>query len=157
MINKEYIASELYRGYCESVGGESFNGEPLPDWEAFYADGVKEIQAFAWVSAAEGATQLPASEFDSTFAGSPNYLKAGLPLQRSGWDGLGGFVYMVPANSYPAQTGVAKTHFGEGALGPYGAYFAIKDVGGTVNTWVPSISDIMATDWVLAPLGSIGG
>jgi hypothetical protein len=84
---------------------------------------------------------------DSSFAGALNSLKEGFAMQRAGWNGKGLFVYMVPANSYPAQTGVAKAHFGEGALVPYGAYLAIKGADETVNTWVPSISDIMATDW----------
>ena len=59
------------------------------------------------------------------------------------------FVYMVNAASYPAQTSVAKGYFGENALVPYNAYFAIKNVNETVSTWVPSVNDILANDWYL--------
>lgn len=61
MINREYIASELYRVYCEAVGGKAFNGDTLPDWETFYTDETKAKQANAWLTAADRATQLLAS------------------------------------------------------------------------------------------------
>ena len=74
-------------------------------------------------------------------------LKAGKRVQRAGWNGKGMFVYMVPAASYPVQTGAAKEHFGEGAMVPYNPYFAIKNVDETVSTWVPSVNDCLADDW----------
>jgi hypothetical protein len=57
------------------------------------------------------------------------------------------FVYLVPANAYPAQTGAAKSYFGDGAMVPYNAYMAIKNVDETVSTWVPSVNDCLADDW----------
>jgi hypothetical protein len=74
-------------------------------------------------------------------------LKVGMPIQRAGWNGKGMFVYLVPAASYPAQTGVAKAYFGDEALVPYAAYMALKGADGTVSTWVPSINDVLAEDW----------
>jgi len=74
-------------------------------------------------------------------------LKAGKKVARTGWNGKGMFVYLVPANSYPAQTEAAKSVFGEDGLVPYNAYMAIKNVDGTVSTWVPSINDVLAEDW----------
>lgn len=72
-------------------------------------------------------------------------LKAGNKLMRKGWNGKGMFVYYVPANSYPAVTEVAKKEFGE--MVQYNPYFAIKNVNGTVSTWVPSVNDCLAEDW----------
>lgn len=74
-------------------------------------------------------------------------IKAGQRIARTGWNGKGMFVYLVPPASYPVQTGAAKAHFGEGAMVPYNAYMAIKNVDGTVSTWVPSVNDCLATDW----------
>lgn len=74
-------------------------------------------------------------------------LKLGKKLSRAGWNGKGMFVYYVPANAYPAQTGAAKSYFGEGSMVPYNAYLAIKNVNDTVSTWVPSINDVLADDW----------
>ena len=76
-----------------------------------------------------------------------NELKAGNRAARKGWNGKGMFVYYVPGGSYKTQTEVAKKDFGEYAN--YEPYFAIKNVKGTVNTWVPSISDLFAEDWVI--------
>ena len=74
-------------------------------------------------------------------------MKEGKRVEHEGWNGRGMFVYHVPAASYPAQTGVAKEFFGEDAMVPYAAYLAIKNVNGTVSTWVPSVNDVLAEDW----------
>ena len=75
--------------------------------------------------------------------------KQGKAVARTGWNGVSMFAYIVPANRYPAQTGVAKQFFGEGALVPYRAYFALKTAQGDVATWTPSGSDTLAEDWVV--------
>ena len=74
-------------------------------------------------------------------------LKLGERVARSGWNGAGQFVYLVPANSYPAQTVIAKAHFGADAMVPYRAYLALKTAQGDVATWAPSCSDALADDW----------
>ena len=74
-------------------------------------------------------------------------LEGGTAVQRTGWNGKGMFVYYVPPGAYPARTGVAKEFFGD-ELVPYNAYFAIKNVDGTVSTWVPSVNDCLAKDWL---------
>jgi len=74
-------------------------------------------------------------------------LRDGKRVSRAGWNGRGMFVYLVPAASYPVQTGAAKAHFGEGAMVPYNAYLALKGADDTVSTWAPSGSDALAEDW----------
>ncbi len=81
------------------------------------------------------------------FGAALEAIKAGKRIARTGWNGKGMFVYFVPPASYPVQTGAAKAHFGEGAMVPCNAYMAIKNVDGTVSTWVPSVNDCLATDW----------
>lgn len=76
-------------------------------------------------------------------------MKAGKRVARTGWNGQGMFAYYVPANSYPAQTGVAKQFFGENALVPYRAYMALKTAQGDVAAWTPSGSDVLADDWLV--------
>jgi hypothetical protein len=76
-------------------------------------------------------------------------VKRGAKIARAGWNGKGMFVYLVPAASYPVQTGAAKSHFGEGSMVPYNAYLALKGVDETVSTWAPSCSDALADDWQL--------
>ncbi len=84
-----------------------------------------------------------------TFGQAIEAMKNGFKVARKGWNGKGMFAYLVPANSYPAQTGVAKSHFGEGAMVPYREYLALKTAQGDVATWAPSGSDALAEDWQL--------
>lgn len=72
-------------------------------------------------------------------------LKCGKKVARKGWNGKGMFVYYVPKNSYPARTEIEKKEFGD--MVKYNSYFAIKNVNGTVSTWVPSVNDCLAEDW----------
>ena len=81
------------------------------------------------------------------FGGALKVLKAGGKVTRSGWNGKGLFIYLVPAAKYAAQTGAAKSHFGEEAFIPYNAYLALKDINNTVSTWAPSVTDALAEDW----------
>lgn len=85
--------------------------------------------------------------FGLDFGSALDHLKEGRRVARDGWNGKGMFVYLVPPASYAVQTGAAKAHFGEGAMVPYNAYFAIKNVNDTVSTWVPSVNDCLAEDW----------
>lgn len=78
-------------------------------------------------------------------------LKRHKRVAREGWNGSGMFVYRVPPASYPAQTGAAKAFFGDNAMVPYAAYFALKTAQGYVATWVPSSTDLDADDWRLVP------
>jgi len=92
---------------------------------------------------------LPVDEEGCTpFGFAMMAVKKGFAITRKGWNGKGMFVYLVPAGAYPAQTGVAKQHFGE-TLVPYRPYLALKTAQGDVATWAPSGSDALADDWVV--------
>jgi hypothetical protein len=84
-----------------------------------------------------------------TFGQALEALKAGKQVARAGWNGKGQFVYLVPAASYPVQTGAAKAIFGDAALVPYRPYLALKTAQGDVATWAPSCSDALAEDWAV--------
>ena len=75
--------------------------------------------------------------------------KQGKKIAREGWNGNGMFAYIVPAQSFPAQTEIAKNHFGENAMVPYRAYWALKTAQEDVATWAPSGSDTLAEDWIV--------
>ena len=83
-----------------------------------------------------------------TFGQAIEVAKQGKKIARKGWNGQGMFVYIVPANNYPAQTGVAKEYWG-GTLIPYRAYWALKTAQEDVATWSPSGSDSLAEDWLI--------
>ena len=79
------------------------------------------------------------------FEGALEGLKAGCRVHRTGWNGKGMFLYLVPENRYPAQTEIAKKEFGKEV--PYGPYIAIKTTQGNVVLWLASQTDLLAEDW----------
>lgn len=82
-------------------------------------------------------------------------LKEGRKVARAGWNGKGMWLYLVPANSYPAQTDAAKKYWvkREPNIGtptilvPYGAYIAMKTAQENVVPWLASQTDVLADDW----------
>jgi len=89
-----------------------------------------------------------------SFGHAIEMLKLNRAVARAGWNEKGMFLYLVPApeQGYPAQTGVAKAFFGEGALVPYGAYIAMKTATGEVVPWLASQTDVLADDWAVVYL-----
>lgn len=91
------------------------------------------------------------------FGAAIKNLKQGHKVARAGWNGKGMFLYLVPANAYPAQTEIAKKYWGdqEGVarndggvpLVPYGAYIAMKTAQENVVPWLASQTDVLADDW----------
>lgn len=82
------------------------------------------------------------------FSQALDLLKEGKKLKRSGWNASDQYIYHVPAQSYPAQTDVAREQFGDEV--PYTAYLAIKTVQNTVAPWLASQTDLLAEDWEIA-------
>lgn len=80
-----------------------------------------------------------------TFGEATQAAWKGAKICRSGWNGQGMYVYIVPAQSYPAVTEIAKKEFGE--MVPYRAYWALKTAQNDVATWAPSGSDTLSEDW----------
>ena len=76
-------------------------------------------------------------------------LKLGKKLARKGWNGKGMFIYYVPSAKYKAMTDVAKSIADENGMVQYNPYMAIKNVDGTISTWVASINDTLSEDWIV--------
>lgn len=76
-------------------------------------------------------------------------LKDGLRVRRKGWNGKGLCVAMqqgyseVLANPHTVQAFDLE----EGDIVEVKPYFQIKDSNNVLNTWVPSVSDLLAEDW----------
>ena len=87
------------------------------------------------------------------FGEALNLIKNGQRVARRGWNGRGMFVYYVPAAKYPAnrnELAVMGTFADADGMVSYNAYMAIKNVDGTISTWVPSVNDCLAEDWELS-------
>ena len=69
--------------------------------------------------------------------------------QRQGWNGKNQFIYYVPQGSYKPCTKIAEQLVNEQGLVDYAPYIALKTVQGKVIPWTPSISDVLAEDWMV--------
>lgn len=80
------------------------------------------------------------------FGAALHRLRNGYRVARSGWNGKGMFIYLVPAGNYFPTTSVAKSYFG-GQLVPYKPYIAMKTVDEDVVPWLASQTDLLAEDY----------
>ena len=76
-------------------------------------------------------------------------LKQGRKVQRSGWNGKGLFVFLVPASTFVVNRPPLLGIYPEGTVINYNAHMDIKNVNGSISTWVPSVNDCLAEDWVV--------
>lgn len=67
------------------------------------------------------------------FGAALEVLKARGKVTRRGWNGKDMYVEMNTGGDYE----FSEIH----------PFFVIKNVANTFNTWVPSVSDILAEDW----------
>lgn len=74
-------------------------------------------------------------------------LKAGKRFSRSGWNGRGMFVFLVPGSRFKINREPLLSILGEGTEVDYRGHIDIKNVDGSISTWVPSIGDVLGEDW----------
>lgn len=133
------------------IGGEIslYNGSTADKSENYYREDVvlKIMEGDAALANYVERMACIRAQVGHGFETALRAMREGKRVTRAGWNGQGMFAYLVPAASYPVQTGAAKGHFGEASMVPYRAYFALKTAQGDVATWNPSNSDILADDW----------
>jgi len=133
--NETHLANEA-GSLVEYVDGGKSNH---PDHKGYISWSPKEVFDNAYQDANKGVS----------FGSAVMLAKLGYKVARKGWNGAGMFVYIVPANSYPAQTEMIKGIFGNDLV-PYREYWALKTAQNDIAMWAPSGSDSLADDWVIA-------
>ena len=85
------------------------------------------------------------------FSDALEMLKLGQKVCRFGWNGKGMFIYLVPANKYPASGNTFGTMVGvfPDDMIPYGPYVAMKTAQDNVVPWLCSQTDLLAEDWMV--------
>lgn len=139
-MTHEYIGTKIVTAWPEV----SDNGD---GYAVKYADGYTSWSPKETFE--EAYRVIHGSDQNLTFGDALILLKAGRRIARRGWNAKNLFVYLVPPACYPAQTGAAKKFFGENSLVPYSGYMAIKSADNIVDTWVPSVRDCLAHDWMV--------
>lgn len=99
-----------------------------------------------WGDSGPGKTVTVEIDLDAAdFSDALMWLKEGKKVSRKGWNAGGQYCWMVPGGQYPAGMEAIKGPSGD--MVPYGAFFSLKNAQGVVVPWVPSVGDLLATDW----------
>lgn len=104
---------------------------------------------------AEVAAQAAANPVTYDFGTAIKLLKDGQAVARSGWNGKGMFLYLVPANAYMPTTAIGEKIADQAnCYGhvPYLPYIAMRTVDGSVVPWLASQTDVLADDWTVVDL-----
>jgi len=141
----------MYRdGYLSYSPAEAFEaGYSVfnPEAESFLADNNRRAAKIIETLTETREEQIEDIDLEAAdFSDALMWLKEGKRVARAGWNGAGQFAWMVPDGVYPARMEAIKGYFPDDQV-PYGAYFALKNAQGTVVPWVPSVGDLLATDW----------
>ena len=71
-------------------------------------------------------------------------------VRRSGWNGKGMFLFLVPGSRFTVNRPPLLGIYPEGTVVDYHAHVDMKTAGGDVVPWLCSQSDLLATDWEIA-------
>ncbi len=74
-------------------------------------------------------------------------LKRGLCVSRSGWNGKGLFIYLVPKSVFKVNRLPLAGIFREGTEVNYLSHIDMKTVDGSCVPWLASQTDLLAEDW----------
>ncbi len=102
--------------------------EKIEDFEAEYKNGLENLN----------------------FSDTMIMLKKGFKMQRAGWNGKDLFIVLRTGypNGIPCNKNTAECYnMKENELFYCNPYFQIKKPDNSVDTWVPSVSDLLAEDW----------
>lgn len=134
---KQYIGTKIVQAEPEMATKDQ------PGYKVVYADGYE-----SW---------SPKSVFEEAYresSGMPlglaiEALKKGAKAARSGWNGKGMFIFLVPSSRFMVNRAPLLGIYPEGTMIDYRAHIDIKNVDGSISTWAPSNSDALAEDWLI--------
>ena len=87
------------------------------------------------------------------FGWALNELKAGRRVTRTGWNGKGQFVFLVPGSRFIVNRPPLLGIYPEGTEINYQPHIDLKTAQNTVVPWLASQGDVLAEDWEALPSG----
>ncbi len=82
-----------------------------------------------------------------TFSTALVLLKDGKRVQRSGWNGKGMFIFLVPGSTFKVNRAPLLGIYPEGTEIDYHAHIDMKTADGQIVPWLCSQTDMLADDW----------
>jgi hypothetical protein len=83
------------------------------------------------------------------FSAALNYLKEGRKVARTGWNGKGMFIFLVPGSHFTVNRAPLLGIYPEGTRIDYHAHVDMKTAVGDIVPWIASQSDLLHDDWEL--------
>ena len=84
-----------------------------------------------------------------TFGQDLEFLKQGYKVARSGWNGKGMFVFLVPGSVFKVNRAPLLGIYPEGTEITYHAHIDMKTADNQIVPWLASQTDVLAEDWVV--------
>lgn len=85
--------------------------------------------------------------FRMSFSDALLEIKAGKRVARSGWNGNGMFLFLVPGSTFKVNRPPLLGIYPEGTEIQYSPHVDMKTADGKVVPWLCSQTDLMAEDW----------
>lgn len=80
-------------------------------------------------------------------------VKAGARITRSGWNGKGMFLYLVPGSVFRVNRPPLLGLYEEGTEISYLPHIDMRTADGSCVPWLASQTDLLAEDWAVAGHG----
>jgi hypothetical protein len=77
------------------------------------------------------------------------HVKTGMRIARSGWNGKGMFVFLVPGSTFQVNRPPLLGIYPEGTTINYLPHIDMRTADGTIVPWLASQTDILANDWTI--------
>ena len=87
----------------------------------------------------------------SHFGEALRLLKCGCKVARTGWNGKGMFIFLVPGSTFKVNRPPLLGIYPEGTEIKYHAHIDMKTATGEIVPWLASQTDVLAEDWTIVP------
>ena len=77
------------------------------------------------------------------------WLRAGAKVERSGWNGKGMFLFLVPGSSFEVNREPLLGIYPAGTVVEYCPHIDMKTADNKVVPWLASQTDVLANDWAV--------
>lgn len=87
------------------------------------------------------------------FSQALDKVKQGHRVRRTGWNGKGMFLFLVPGSVFKVNREPLLSILGEGVEVQYHAHVDMRTAQGTIVPWLCSQTDLLAEDWDVVSVG----
>ena len=84
-----------------------------------------------------------------SFSIALSMLKDGRRVARTGWNGKGMFLFLVPGSTFQVNRAPLLGIYPEGTVIDYCPHIDMKTADGRITPWLASQADLIEDDWML--------